>query len=473
MSDCEISRIGTRRSGRDPSTYTLRERGRGWTAASSTWADAAMNFGLAFMKAPSGAATEREALGPRSLRRHDPGQVQRDSLTGQPPGPLRSDCQRYRNGRGGANDRRQRCRQGTRKPLDCVTSRSYSNSRTRPGYAVPRPSRHLDRALVAAGRELLPVHGCSGLTIRQVSEAAGVNIGMFHYHFRTREAFLRAVMQSAYEEMFSRLTLGIAKEATATANLRAALRTLGRFVQDNRALIARILADALAGDVIAREFLKDNFPRHLRRAADARRRRAGRGGAQADGGHAGDRLLRRRARAADPGRRLDRRERRAGPGVRGSAAGGHAHRARARRAHRPRARRARRERGESASAGEEHHEDRRHDRDRACRRRLRLAEEQRAAGLCRGRVRARGRALRGDARAPRRAARKPRGGGRAALRARGRERIGRASRGRGPPGERPGAAGEPAQGAAPDGNRGGARAACAGAGGLSPSRRPS
>jgi AcrR family transcriptional regulator len=128
---------------------------------------------------------------------------------------------------------------------------------------MPRPSRHLDRALVAAGRELLPVHGCSGLTIRQVSEAAGVNIGMFHYHFRTREAFLRAVMQSAYEEMFSQLTLGMAKEATATANLRAALRVLGRFVQDNRALIARILADALGGDPIAREFLKDNFPRHL------------------------------------------------------------------------------------------------------------------------------------------------------------------------------------------------------------------
>ena len=128
---------------------------------------------------------------------------------------------------------------------------------------MPRPLRHLDRALLAGGRELLPVHGCAGLTIRLVAEAAGVNIGMFHYHFRTREAFLRAVMQSAYEEMFARLTLGIAKEATATANLRAALRALGRFVQDNRALIARILADALGGDAIAREFLKDNFPRHL------------------------------------------------------------------------------------------------------------------------------------------------------------------------------------------------------------------
>jgi AcrR family transcriptional regulator len=129
---------------------------------------------------------------------------------------------------------------------------------------MPRPSRHLDRALLAAGKQLLPVHGCSGLTIRQVAEAAGVNIGMFHYHFRTREVFLRAVMQAAYEEMFSQLTLRAPAEATATAHLRAALRVIGRFLQSNRSLLARVLADALGGNAIAREFLRDNFPRHLR-----------------------------------------------------------------------------------------------------------------------------------------------------------------------------------------------------------------
>jgi AcrR family transcriptional regulator len=129
---------------------------------------------------------------------------------------------------------------------------------------MPRPSRHLDRALLAAGRELLPVHGCSGLTVRQVADAAGVNIGMFHYHFRSREAYLRAVMQEAYEEMFSRLTLSIAGDAAASANLRAALRVVGRFVHANRALMGRILADALGGDAISHEFMRDNFPRHLR-----------------------------------------------------------------------------------------------------------------------------------------------------------------------------------------------------------------
>ncbi len=106
--------------------------------------------------------------------------------------------------------------------------------------------------------------GCSGLTIRQVAEAAGVNIGMFHYHFRTREVFLRAVMQAAYEEMFAQLAPRAPAQDSARTHLRAALRVIGRFLQANRSLLARILADALGGNAIAREFLRENFPRHLR-----------------------------------------------------------------------------------------------------------------------------------------------------------------------------------------------------------------
>ena len=130
---------------------------------------------------------------------------------------------------------------------------------------MPRPSRNLDRALLAAGRALYPATGCAGLTIRQVCEVAGVNTGMFNYHFGTREKFLRAVMQQAYEEMFSRFTLVTARpEAPATPEdlLQAALRVLGRFVRDNREFIARLLSDALAGEAVAREFARDNLPRH-------------------------------------------------------------------------------------------------------------------------------------------------------------------------------------------------------------------
>src|SRR5438552_15674816 len=128
---------------------------------------------------------------------------------------------------------------------------------------MPRPSRNLDQALLTAGRTLFPQRGCANLSVREVAEAAEVNLGMFHYHFKSREAFLRALMQQAYEEMFSRLTLEVGRERDAVANLRAALRVLGRFGRDNRPFLARVFSDALSGEKCAREFLRDNMPRHL------------------------------------------------------------------------------------------------------------------------------------------------------------------------------------------------------------------
>ena len=133
----------------------------------------------------------------------------------------------------------------------------------------PRPSRNLDRALLAAGRELLPHRGCAGLTVREVADAAGVNLGMFHYHFKSREAFLRAVLQSMYDEMFTQLMqravpLPKSGETPGTIELlRVSLRFMGRFVRANRPLLVRVLADSLCGDPIATEFLAKNMPRHL------------------------------------------------------------------------------------------------------------------------------------------------------------------------------------------------------------------
>jgi AcrR family transcriptional regulator len=131
---------------------------------------------------------------------------------------------------------------------------------------MPRPSRNLDRALLAAGMELFPVRGCAGLSVREVTDAAGVNLGMFHYHFKSREAFLRAVLQAMYEDMYGQLasvTREQAVRATPLDQLRLALRFMGRFVRANRPVIARVIADALCGEPIAVDFMRENFPRHI------------------------------------------------------------------------------------------------------------------------------------------------------------------------------------------------------------------
>ena len=127
----------------------------------------------------------------------------------------------------------------------------------------PRPSRNLDQALLAAGRELFPARGCASLSIREVADAAGVNLGMFHYHFKSRDAFLRALMQQAYEEMFARLSAEFTLHRDEPDTLRFAVRAIGRWVRDNRQFISRVLADALGGEKCAREFLRENLPRHL------------------------------------------------------------------------------------------------------------------------------------------------------------------------------------------------------------------
>jgi len=134
----------------------------------------------------------------------------------------------------------------------------------------PRPSRNLDRALLAAGRELFPSRGCAGLTVREVADAAGVNLGMFHYHFKSREAFLRALLQSVYEDMYSLLVVRATQlpqpgeHLRSIDVLRAALQFMGRFVRANRPILARVLVDALGHDPIATEFLERNAPRHLK-----------------------------------------------------------------------------------------------------------------------------------------------------------------------------------------------------------------
>src|SRR5512140_2245985 len=127
---------------------------------------------------------------------------------------------------------------------------------------MPRPSRNVDERLLAAGRELYPDAGAAGLSIRRIAERAEANLGMFHYHFRTKDQFVRRLLQSMYDEMFASLELA-ASAGTPVAALRGALNVLGRFGRDNGRLLRRLIADALANEPLALEFLRTNMPRHV------------------------------------------------------------------------------------------------------------------------------------------------------------------------------------------------------------------
>ncbi len=101
------------------------------------------------------------------------------------------------------------------------------------------------------------------MSVRRVAEAAGVNPAMVHYHFGSKDAFLRALLQQHYEDMFGALSLTSQGTGDVMERLAAALLGIARFVREHRPLIARVWADAQAGEAVAQDFLRANAPRHL------------------------------------------------------------------------------------------------------------------------------------------------------------------------------------------------------------------
>lgn len=128
---------------------------------------------------------------------------------------------------------------------------------------MARPSQGIDQALLRSGLALLPELGCTGLSVRRVAEHAGVNPAMFHYHFGSKAAFLRAVLQQLYEQMFAGLSAGAAGRGPAIERLHAALFSLAGFVRAQRPVIGRLAVDAANGEAVVHEFVRANAPRHL------------------------------------------------------------------------------------------------------------------------------------------------------------------------------------------------------------------
>jgi AcrR family transcriptional regulator len=127
---------------------------------------------------------------------------------------------------------------------------------------MPRPSRNVDAQLLAAGRALYPETGCTGLSVRKVAERAGVNLGMFHYHFGSKDAFVRTLLQSLYDGMFADLQLAAGSAGPVDA-LRASVGVIARFGRDHRRLLRRLILDAMSGEAPALDFVRSNLPRHF------------------------------------------------------------------------------------------------------------------------------------------------------------------------------------------------------------------
>jgi AcrR family transcriptional regulator len=128
---------------------------------------------------------------------------------------------------------------------------------------MSRPSQNIDDQLIAAGIALLPETGCAGLSVRKLVEHAGVNLGMFHYHFKNKDNFIRVVLQRLYEGMFADLQLQAEAGPDPVDSLRAAVTVLGSFAREHRAMLLMLVSEAMQGEPLALQFLRENLPRHI------------------------------------------------------------------------------------------------------------------------------------------------------------------------------------------------------------------
>lgn len=127
-----------------------------------------------------------------------------------------------------------------------------------------RPSKNCDRLLLDAGIELLKEKGITGISVRQICDRAGVNLGMFTYHFRTKENFLRQLLTQAYDEFFRHIVTGVQDVDNPLERLLTVLDQAVDYIDSNRELARSLFKDGVRGTPLVAEMVSNNFPRHLK-----------------------------------------------------------------------------------------------------------------------------------------------------------------------------------------------------------------
>lgn len=91
------------------------------------------------------------------------------------------------------------------------------------------PSETTESVFLDAAERLFAEHGYEGTTIRNIAEQAGVNLGVLHYYWGTKEALFKALcerrMRPVIEERLRRYDLCIATAAGGAPDLKQVLES--------------------------------------------------------------------------------------------------------------------------------------------------------------------------------------------------------------------------------------------------------
>ncbi len=128
---------------------------------------------------------------------------------------------------------------------------------------MTRPSKNIDRRLIEAGKALIPKTGVSGLSVRLVAKKAGVNLGMFNYHFKTKDRFIETLLFEVYEEFFKNLSVEAASGSNCKEQLENVLFQAGRYIRDNREIVFPFMEEIIRGNKHIMAYAKKNMTAHI------------------------------------------------------------------------------------------------------------------------------------------------------------------------------------------------------------------
>jgi AcrR family transcriptional regulator len=120
-----------------------------------------------------------------------------------------------------------------------------------------------DQLMLGVARQIVRKEGWSALRIRDLVKQADVNLGMFHYHFQSKENFKKIVLQAFYEEFFQRFIVVSREGSDPLVQFRNSLVTLGIAARDERRLLLSLLRDVLNEDPEVMEMMESTVGRHV------------------------------------------------------------------------------------------------------------------------------------------------------------------------------------------------------------------
>ena len=108
---------------------------------------------------------------------------------------------------------------------------------------MARPSQNINKKLIEVGKQKVLESGISGVNIRSICLDYGINLGMFHYYFKTKENFTNILLKTLSDDLISYMI----KESEGLANSREKLKKVlminAKRMYERKSMIENLIKD--------------------------------------------------------------------------------------------------------------------------------------------------------------------------------------------------------------------------------------